>query len=92
MEIEDVRKIRKGREEKGEMVIVSMKTEENKRKIIENKRKLKEKEIWIEEDRTFKERKMQWKLRKVEEEEKRRKDKMVKLWENLDRWYMVVLG
>lgn len=41
------------------MVIVSMKTEENKRRVMENKWKLKGREIWIGEDRTFRERKRQ---------------------------------
>lgn len=54
------------------MVIVKLKSEESRRKILENKRKLRGKEIWIEEDQTFKERKMKWKLRQIAGEEERR--------------------
>lgn len=34
-------KVKTGREEKGDMLIVKIRSEENKRKILENKRKLK---------------------------------------------------
>lgn len=72
IEIEEIRKIKTGREEKGDMLIVKVMSEENKRKILENKRKLKGGSIWIEEDLSFKERKMRWNLRRVAEEERRR--------------------
>lgn len=54
------------------MLIVKVRSEENKRKILENKRKLKGGSIWIEEDLSFKERKMRWNLRRVAEEERKR--------------------
>lgn len=41
IEIEEIRKVKTGREEKGDMLIVKVRSEENKRKILENKRKLK---------------------------------------------------
>lgn len=72
IEIEEIRKIKTEREEKGDMLIVKVRSEENKRKILENKRKLKGGSIWIEEDLSFKERKMKWNLRRVAEEERRR--------------------
>lgn len=72
IEIEEIRKIKTRREEKGDMLIVKVRSEENKRKILENKRKLKGGSIWIEEDLSFKERKMRWNLRRVAEEERRR--------------------
>lgn len=72
IEIEEIRKVKTGREEKGDMLIVKVRSEENKRKILENKRKLKGRNVWIEEDLTFKERKMRWNLRKVAEEERRK--------------------
>lgn len=72
IEIEEIRKVKMGREEKGDMLIVKVRSEENKRKILENKRKLKGRSVWIEEDLTFKERKMRWNLRRVAEEERRK--------------------
>lgn len=53
------------------MVIVKLKTEESRRKILENKKKVRGKEIWIE-DQIFKEREMKWKLRQIAGEEERR--------------------
>lgn len=50
IEIEEIRKVKMGREEKGDMLIVKVRSEENKRKILENKRKLKGRSVWIEED------------------------------------------
>lgn len=58
IEIEQLRKVKTGKEERGEMVIVKIITEENRRKILENKKKLRKKDVWLEEDQTFKERKM----------------------------------
>lgn len=58
IEIEQLRKVKTGKEERGEMVIVKIITEENRRKILENKKKLRRKDVWLEEDQTFKERKM----------------------------------
>lgn len=43
------------------MVIVKVKSVEEKRGILENKWKLRRKEVWIEEDLIFKERKIVWK-------------------------------
>lgn len=71
VEIDEVKEVKAGKEEKGKMVIVRLKSEEDKKKILENERKLKGKEIWIEEDQTFKERKMKWRLRQLAGEEKR---------------------
>lgn len=92
IEIEEIRKIKTGREEKGDMLIVKIRLEENKRKILENKRKLKGRSVWIEEDLTFKERKMRWNLRRGRGGEKEGEDSEDGKWENLGRKCMVVLG
>lgn len=73
--IENVREIRAGNEEKGRMVLVKLKTEEDRRKVLENKKKIKGKEIWIEEDLTYGERKMKWKLRGRLQKKRREKGK-----------------
>lgn len=69
LEVEDLRKVRTGKEKKGEMVIVKVKSEECRKKVPENKKKLRGRKVWIEEDLTFQERKMKFKLRKIAEEE-----------------------
>ncbi|XP_032689113.1 golgin subfamily A member 6-like protein 22 [Odontomachus brunneus] len=63
--IDEVRKIKAGRKEKGEMVIVRMTSEEVKRRILESKWKLKGKDVWIEEDLTWEERRIRWNARRV---------------------------
>lgn len=72
------------------MVIVKLKLEESRRKILENKRKLRGKEIWIEKDQIFKEREMKWKLRQIAGEEKRRGKRVRigygKLWIGGEAW------
>lgn len=78
MEFEEIKRVRTGREDKGEMIIIKVKKEEDKRKILENKGRLRGREVWVEEDLTFKERKMNWNLRRIREEEIRR-GKMVKI-------------
>lgn len=88
--IVDIRKIKTGREEKGEMIVVKLREEEMKREVMRNKGKLKGKEIWIEEDQTFRERRIKWKLRRIAEEE-RREGKRIKqgngkIWIE-DKWW-----
>lgn len=90
IEIEEIKKIKTGREERGEMLLVKVKTEKNKRRIMKYKKKLKGRDVWIEEDRIYKERIMMRKLRQIEEEE-RRKGKTVrvrfgKIWIE-DKWW-----
>lgn len=70
--MDEIRRMKTGREERGELVTVRMGSEVIKRRVLENKRKLKGKEIWIEEDLTFREKKMKWRLRRVAEEEERK--------------------
>lgn len=62
------------------MVIVTLRSEENKWKIMDRKRQIKGTEIWIKENKTFSERKIEWrrKLRKIAKE-KRKKEKKVKI-------------
>lgn len=45
IEIEQLKKVKTGKEERGEMVIVKIITEENRRKILENKKKLRRKDV-----------------------------------------------
>ncbi|EZA51537.1 hypothetical protein X777_09784 [Ooceraea biroi] len=91
MEIEDIRKLRGGREEKREMAIIKIRTEENRKKILENKRKLRGRKIWIEEDQTFNERKIKWKLRQIAGEEERTGKKVKlgygKIWIEGKWWF-----
>lgn len=90
IDIEEIKEIKAGKEEKGRMVIVKVKSEESRRKILENKGKLRGKEVWIEEDQTFKERKMKWKLRRIAGEEERRGERVRigygKLWIGGKAW------
>lgn len=65
MEVKEMRKINTRRDNKGNMMKITLKTEEMKRKILENKRRLRGKEVWIEEDLTFRERKIKWNLRQI---------------------------
>lgn len=51
IDIEWVRKIRTGREEKGEIMVVKLRTEEDKNKIMDRKRRLKGTQIWIKKDK-----------------------------------------
>lgn len=63
------------------MVIVKLKSEESRRKILENKRKLRGKEIWIEEDQIFKE--MEIKANSRRRGKKRREGE--RIWKVMDR-------
>lgn len=81
IEIEDLRRIKTGREEWGQLVVVKLKSEEARKKILENKSRLKGREIWIEEDQTFREWKIKWKLKRIAEEEVRKGKKSVfRIW------------
>lgn len=62
IEIKELRKIRTSKEERGQMVIANLKSEEEKSIILENKWKLREKEVWIAEDLTFKKKRWSGKL------------------------------
>lgn len=63
------------------MVIVKLKSEESRRKILKNKRKLRGKEIWIEEDQIFKE--MEIKANSRRRGKKRREGE--RIWKVMDR-------
>lgn len=52
VKVEEIRKIKTGRREKGEIVIMKLESEEMKRRIMRDKWKLKGDEMWIEEDLT----------------------------------------
>lgn len=72
IEIEELRSVKMGREDRGELVTVKVRSKENKRKIRENKGKLKGRDIWIEEDLTFRARKIRWILRRFAEEKRKK--------------------
>lgn len=63
IEIKELRKIKMSKEERGQMVIANLKSEEKKSIILENKWKLRDKEVWMDEDLTFKEKNIVWKLK-----------------------------
>lgn len=63
--IEEVRQIKTGKEDWGEMVIVRLGSEEEKRRVMKGKKKLKGGKIWIMEDLTWKERRTKWRLREL---------------------------
>lgn len=90
VEIEGIKELRTGREERGEMILVKLKDEEMKREVMRNKGKLKGKEIWIEEDLIFRERRIKRNLRRIAEEERREGKKIRqgygKIWIE-DRWW-----
>lgn len=72
---EEIRKIELGGKKKGNLLIVKVGSEEEKRRVMQNKWKLKGGDIWIEEDLTWEERKIKWMIRRVawkEEAEGRR--------------------
>jgi len=54
--VEEVRNIQAGKTEKGRLVIVRLKSEDMRGRVLSNKRKLKGGEIWIDEDLTWEER------------------------------------
>lgn len=57
--IEEIRKIEAGRKDKGRMVVVRLRNEEEKRRIMGMKWKLRGEDIWIEDDLTWKRREEQ---------------------------------
>lgn len=77
IEVKGIRKINR-RDDKEDMMVVTMKSKEMKRKVLESKRRLRGKEMWIEEDLTFRERKIKWNLRQIAMR-KEKKGNMVKI-------------
>jgi len=69
IKVEEVRSIQAGKTEKGRLVIVRLKSEEMRGRVLSNKRKLKGGEIWIDEDLTWEERRSRWKIRRIVREE-----------------------
>ena len=82
VKMEKIKQVRTGKEEWGDMVVVKLGGEEEKRKVMEGKKKLRGGKIWIMEDLTWKERKMRWRLREIAREEER---KGSKVWVGNDR-------
>lgn len=81
VKIGEIRRIRTGKEERGEMVIVRLNNEEERRKI-ESKRKLKGEKVWIMEDLTWGKRRTRWMMREIAKEEELRGNRM---WVENDR-------
>lgn len=76
-EMEEIRKLG-GEEGKGrKMLLIKLKNEAQKRKIMRRKRELKGRREKIIKDWTWKERKMKWKLEEIAREKERRK---MKVW------------
>jgi len=69
IKVEEVREIKAGKTEKGMLLLVKLKSEEMKRKVLIGRGKLKGKEIWIEEDLTWEERRIRWRIRRIANEE-----------------------
>lgn len=72
VEINEMRRVRTGKEEWGEMVVVKLGSEGEKKEVMEKKKMLKGRKIWIEEDLTWEERRVRWRLREIAREEERR--------------------
>jgi len=70
--IEEVRKVKTGREERGGMAVVRLKSEAEKEEVMSRKKGLKGEKIWIEDDLTWKERQSKWKMREVAIAEERK--------------------
>ncbi|XP_025074097.1 apical junction molecule-like [Pogonomyrmex barbatus] len=64
VEVDEIRRIGRSKREKGDMIIVKMRIEVMKRKILANKWKLKGRETWIE-DLTWGERRSKWEIRQA---------------------------
>ncbi|KMQ90533.1 hypothetical protein RF55_9482 [Lasius niger] len=67
--VQELRKSRTGKEEWGDMVIVKLGSEEQKKEVLRRRKGLKGKKIWIEEDLTWEERRLRWRLREIAREE-----------------------
>jgi len=70
--VEEVRKIEAGKTERGNKVIVKLRSEDMRRRIVMNKWKLKGGEIWVEEDITWEERRIKWNMRRIAKREELR--------------------
>lgn len=74
--IEEVRRIKTGKGEWGEMVVVKLGSEEEKKKVMEGKKKLRGEKVWIMEDLTWEERKMRWKMKEIAKREEEKGNKV----------------
>lgn len=64
-----IRRIKIGKGDEREIVVVELNSEEEKSRIMEGKRKLKGSKVWIEDDLTYEERRARWIMRRIAEEE-----------------------
>lgn len=73
--LQEVRKVKSAREEGGDVVVIKLGNEEERKEVLRKKRGLIGRRIWIEEDLSWEERRVRWRLREIakEEEEKGRK-------------------
>lgn len=76
MKVWDVRQIKTGKEEWGEMVVVKLGSKEEKKRVMEGKKKLKGGKGLIIKDLTWKERRMKWKMREIAKGEEEKENKV----------------
>jgi len=85
VEVEDIKKIRKGG-----LVIVKMNNLEQKKELMSEKRKVSERGIKIDDDLTWEERKNEMEDRRNSEtREGKKKESMDKIWEGINRRKMM---
>lgn len=72
VKIEEVRRLRTGKEGWREMVRVRLGNEEERKQVWREEGKLKRKQVWIDRDLMWKERKMRWNLKEIARREERR--------------------
>lgn len=77
VKIREVKRIRAGREEWGEMMCVELASTDEKGRVMEKKSKLKGSNIWIDEDLTWEERKRRECIRRVVKEEREKGNKVI---------------
>jgi len=63
--IEEIRMVQAGKMERGKLIVVRLKSEDMRRRVLMNKWKLKGGDIWLEEDLTWEERRIRWRIRRT---------------------------
>lgn len=67
--VEVIRKVKMGGEGRDELLILKLRSEEEKKEMLWKKRLLERSKVWVEEDLTWKERRMKWDLKDIGREE-----------------------
>jgi len=65
IKVEEVRNIEAGKAERGNLVVVRLKSKDMRRRVFMNKLKLKGGEIWMKEDLTWEWRRIRWKMKRI---------------------------